>query len=117
MVAAAMGKNGSAMGGKTAKQLQWATGQWWHNGQHNGRRRIAANAGAAQLEATQDRQQRQSQWTAVVWLRWTAAAATGNYGGAMGGRTAEQWWWAMRWRRGKAIAANAEAAQYGSLVS
>jgi hypothetical protein len=45
-------------------------------------------------------------------LRWTAAAATGNNGSAMGGRTSEQSQWAMRWWWGKRITADAEVAQW-----
>jgi hypothetical protein len=73
--AAAMG-NGSAMGGGTAKQLWWAMGRWWHNGWHNGRQRIFANAEVAQLGA--------------------AAAITMDGGGMIamdGGSGNGQWWW------------------------
>jgi hypothetical protein len=82
-VAAAMG-NGSAMGGGTAKRLQWAMGWRHHNGRHNGPRPIATKAEVVQWEVMRDGGQRQSQCTAVARSWWTMAAAMGN-GGAMGG--------------------------------
>jgi hypothetical protein len=48
-----MGNDGNAMGSGTVQLL-------WDNRQHNWQRMIAANAEAAQLEATQDGQQQQS---------------------------------------------------------
>jgi hypothetical protein len=121
--AVAMGNHG-AMGSKTAKQSQWAMGQWRHNGQRNWRGMIATDAEVVQWEATRDEWQRQSQWTAAVRLQWTAAAALGN-GGAMGSGTEEWLRWAMGRRRqcdgqhnGQwmiTIAANAEAAQWEAM--
>jgi hypothetical protein len=73
---------------------------------------IIANVEATQLEATQDGWQQQSQWTAVARLQWMAAAAMGNNGSTIGGGTAEQLQWAMRWQRGETIATNAEAVQW-----
>jgi hypothetical protein len=112
ITAAAMGNNGGAMGGRTAKQSQLVMGQCWHDGQHGEGQTITTNAEAVQLEVTQDERQQGSWWTAVAWSQWMVAVVMGNIGSAMGGVMVEQLQWATRRQQHEMITTNVEVAQW-----